>query len=389
MFDGTMPTSMLWLLLGLGAGFVFGWLAVKLRTQKRVTELSTTLEIERTKNAGLALTFEALSDKALRQNNQTFFELANEKLAPLQKSLEQFDSKVQEIEKARAGAYAGITQQINDLLSAQKELRTQTVNLVGALKNPRTRGRWGEIQLKRVVEMAGMLDHCDFFEQESGDGPLRPDMVVHLPHGRMIVVDAKVPLDAYMMAMEAKDQATREAKLHEHVQKIRDHMFALSGKSYWNQFQPTPEFVFMFLPEESFYSAALEQEPSLIEEGVKQGVIIATPVTLIALLRAVEFGWRQEKLAEHAGQIGDLGKELHDRVCTMGDHFARLGSSLCGAVESYNQTLGSLETRVLVSARKLKELGAADGMKEIGTVESIDVVARKLQAPEIRQAIGS
>ena len=204
MFDGTMPTSMLWLLLGLGAGFVFGWLAVKLRTQKRVTELSTTLEIERTKNAGLALTFEALSDKALRQNNQTFFELANEKLAPLQKSLEQFDSKVQEIEKARAGAYAGITQQINDLLSAQKELRTQTVNLVGALKNPRTRGRWGEIQLKRVVEMAGMLDHCDFFEQESGDGPLRPDMVVHLPHGRMIVVDAKVPLDAYMMAMEAE-----------------------------------------------------------------------------------------------------------------------------------------------------------------------------------------
>ncbi len=237
--------------------------------------------------------------------------------------------------------------------------------------------------------MAGMLDHCDFVEQESGDGPLRPDMVVHLPHGRMMVVDAKVPLDAYMMAMEAKDEATREAKLREHVQKIREHMSALGGKAYWNQFQPAPEFVFMFLPEESFYSAALEQDPSLIEEGVKQGVIIATPVTLIALLRAVEFNWRQEKLAEHAGQIGNLGKELHDRVCTMGDHFARLGSSLCGAVESYNQTLGSLETRVLVSARKLKDLGAADGMKEIGTVEPVDVAARKLQAPEMRQSIGS
>jgi DNA recombination protein RmuC len=177
MFDST---SVFWLLLGLGAGVGFGWLGAKLRSQKRVTELSTILEIERTKNADLAQTFEALSDRALRQNNQTFFELANQKLGPLQKSLDQFDSKVQEIEKARAGAYAGVTQQISSLLDAQNELRTQTANLVGALKTPRTRGRWGEIHLKRVVEMAGMLNHCDFFEQESGDGPLRPDMTVHL-----------------------------------------------------------------------------------------------------------------------------------------------------------------------------------------------------------------
>jgi DNA recombination protein RmuC len=268
MFD---TTSMFWLLLGLGAGVGFGWLGAKLRSQKRITELSTILEIERTKSADVAQTFEALSDRALRQNNQTFFELANEKLGPLQKTLDQFDCKVQEIEKARAGAYAGVTQQINGLLAAQNELRTQTVNLVSALKNPQTRGRWGEIQLKRVVEMAGMLDHCDFVEQKSGGGPLRPDMIVRLPHGRSIVVDAKVPLAAYLMAMETKDEATREDKLREHVQQMRGHMSALSGKSYWNQFQPAPEFVFMFLPEESFYSAALEQDPSLIEEGVKLG----------------------------------------------------------------------------------------------------------------------
>ena len=315
--------------------------------------------------------------------------MANEKLGPLQKILEQFDPNVQEIAKTRAGAYEGVTQQINGLLAAQNELRTQTVNLVTALKNPQTRGRWGEIQLKRVVEMAGMLDHCDFVEQASGNGPLRPDMTVRLPHGRSIVVDAKVPLGAYLMAMEAKDEATRDAKLREHVQQIREYMSVLSGKSYWNQFQPAPEFVFMFLPEESFCSAALQQDPSLIEEGVRQGVIIATPVTLIALLRAVEFGWRQGNLAKHAEQIAKLGKELHDRICTMGDHFAKLGSSLCDAVVSYNQTLGSLETRVLVSARELSDLGAAGGTKEINAVEQIDVVPRKLQASEMLQSISS
>jgi DNA recombination protein RmuC len=230
-----------------------------------------------------------------------------------------------------------------------------------------------------------MLDHCDFFEQQSGDGPLRPDMIVRLPHGRSIVVDAKVPMEAYLTAMEAKDEATREAKLDEHVQKIREHMSALSSRSYRDQFKPGPELVFMFLPGESFYSAALEQEPSLIEEGVKQGIIIATPITLIALLRTVEFGWREEKLAEHAEQIGNLGKELHDRVCTMGGHFAKLGSSLRVAVDSYNQTLGSLETRVLVSARRLKDLGASDGVREIDTVVSVDVIPRPLQKLEIRE----
>jgi DNA recombination protein RmuC len=383
MIDSTMLAGMF--LLGLGVGVVLGWLATSLRTQKRVTQLSTTLEIERTKNDGLFQTFEALSDKALRQNNQTFFQLANTKLEPLQKSLEQFDCKLQEVEKQRVGAYAGVTQQISNLLSAQNDLRSQTANLVGALKTPGIRGRWGEIQLKRVVEIAGMLDHCDFFEQQSGDGPLRPDMIIQLPYERTIVIDAKVPLDSYLMAMEAKDEATREAKLIDHVRQIRKHMSQLSGKSYWDQFQSAPEFVFMFLPGESFYSAALQQDPSLIENGVNQRVIIATPITLITLLRAVEFGWRQKRLDENAKQIGNLGKELYDRVCKMGDHFAHLGSKLRGAVDSYNQAVGSLETRVLVSARRFKEFGAADPAKEIETVDSIEVVPRKIQAPEVHQ----
>jgi DNA recombination protein RmuC len=381
MINSTIVASMF--LLGLGVGAIFGWLATSLRTQKRVTELSTTLEIERTKNDGFVRTFEGLSDKALRQNNQAFFELANERLGPLQKSLEQFDHKLQDVEKQRVGAYEGVTQQIGNLLSAQNELRSQTANLVGALRTPRVRGRWGEIQLKRVVEIAAMLDHCDFMEQQSGDGPLRPDMIVQLPYERTIVIDAKVPLDSYLMAMEAQDDDTRKAKLNDHVRQIRKHMSQLSVKSYWDQFQSAPEFVFMFLPGESFYSAALQQDPSLIEDGVSQRVIIATPITLITLLRAVEFGWRQKRLDESAKQIGNLGRELYDRLCKMGDHFAHLGSKLHGAVDSYNQAVGSLESRVLVSARRFKELGAADNAKEIDTMVSIDVTPRRLQAPEM------
>ena len=246
MIDSTMLASVF--VLGLGVGAVLGWLATSLRTQKRVTELSTTLEIERTQNDGLVQTFEALSDKALRQNNQAFFELAHAKLEPLQKSLEQFDSKLQEVEKQRVGAYAGVTQQISNLLSAQNELRSETASLVGALKTPRIRGRWGEIQLKRVVEIAGMLDHCDFFEQQSGDGPLRPDMIIELPYGRTIVIDAKVPLDSYLMAMEAKDEGTRKDKLIEHVKQIRKHMSQLSAKSYWVNFNQHLNLFLCFSP---------------------------------------------------------------------------------------------------------------------------------------------
>jgi DNA recombination protein RmuC len=375
--ERTIQISTFWLLVATVVGIVFGWLVANLGAQKRVIELSTTLKIERTKNTSLAQTFEALSDKALRRNNEAFFTLANEKLLPLQRSLE-------DLEKARVSAYAGVTQQIGDLLAAHNALRDEAASLAGALKNTQIRGRWGEIQLRRVVELAGMLNRCDFFEQQSGDtGLLRPDMIVNLPGGRKIVVDAKTPLDGYLKAMAAKEQQTREVHLGEHVEQIRAHMSALSSKSYWEQYRPSPAFVFMFLPGEAFYSAALQKQPLLIEEGAKKNVILATPTILLALLRAVAYGWEQEKIARSAEQIGSLGKELHGRISTMGEHFARLGSSLRIAVDSYNDTVGSLERRVLVSARRFKDLGAWDGAKEIDTVESIEAMPRQFQAVEM------
>jgi DNA recombination protein RmuC len=385
------PVILIGLLFAVVASFVIGWLLASSRSQKRVTELSTTLEIERRtaseKLTGLEQTFAALSGEALRKNNQTFLELAKETFVPIKDSLQRFDSKTQEIEKARVGAYEGLIQQVSGLMQAQNTLRAETANLVSALRTPRVRGRWGEIQLKRVVEMADMLDHCDFFEQlsvTSEEGRLRPDMIIRLPGGRNIVVDAKVPLDAYLTAMEAKDESVRAANLADYARHVRNHVSALSNKSYWDQFQPAPEFVFMFLPSEAFYSAALEQDPSLIELGVKQRVIIATPTTLIALLKAVAYGWRQEKLAESAEQIGTLGKELYERVCKMGEHFASLGSSLRNAVDRYNEALGSLESRVLVSARRFRELPIAGTDKEVNAGSQIETIPRKLQAPEMQ-----
>ena len=356
--------------------------------------------------------FKVISADALAKNNQSFLELARstleaqqaaaltaaktdldkrqvaigELVAPVRTSLEKFELQIQGIEKSRIDAYATLTEQVRAMADAQGALRLETGNLVKALRAPQTRGRWGELQLKRVVEMAGMLDHCDFYEQESTnteESRLRPDMVVKLPGGKNIVVDAKAPLAAYLEALEATDEEEKKRKLADHARQVRDHLRKLGQKSYWEQFQPSPDFVVLFLPGEMFYSAALEADPSLIEAGVDARVILATPTTLIALLRAVAYGWTQQALTENAERIRQLGRELYERIATVTEHWSRVGKNLGEAVGAYNKSVASMETRVLVSARKFRELKVASEDKEIGDLNPVEVLPREVQAQEL------
>ena len=354
----------------------------------------------------LAEKFKALSRDALKDNNQEFLNLARATLErfqatakgdleqrqqaidqlvkPLKESLEKVDGRIGEMEKARAGAYSELREQVRALATSQLQLQSETGNLVKALRTPHIRGRWGEIQLRRVVELAGMLQYCDFTEQETvagEDGRIRPDVIVRLPGNRTIVVDAKVPFDAFYESISTTDDALRLERLKDHARLVRTHIVALSKKSYWETVQPTPEFVLLFLPGENFYSAALEQDPKLIEDGVNQGVIIATPTTLIALLKAVSYGWRQEQMAANAHEVSRLGKDLYDRLRTFTGYFADIGKGLDRALESYNKGVGSLEARVLVTARKFKERGAIAG-EEIEPQEPIDKATRALTLDE-------
>jgi DNA recombination protein RmuC len=350
--------------------------------------------------------FKALSRDALKDNNQSFLELARATLGkfqetakgdlelrtraidqlvkPLKESLEKVDGKIGELEKTRAGAYAELREQVKALATSQGQLQAETGNLVKALRAPHVRGRWGEIQLRRVVELAGMLQYCDFVEQETvatEDSRIRPDLIVRLPGNRTIVVDSKVPFDAFYESISTTDETIRAQRLKDHARLVRTHIAALSKKSYWETVQPTPEFVLLFLPGENFYSAALEHDPSLIEDGVNQGVIIATPTTLIALLKAVSYGWRQEQMATNAQEVSKLAKDLYDRLRTFTNYFSDIGKGLERALESYNKGVGSLEARVLVTARKFKERGAIAG-EEIETLEPIDKAARALSLDE-------
>ena len=351
--------------------------------------------------------FSALSSDALRQNNQSFLDLARTSLTefqqtarmdldgrhkaiedlvqPLKESLNKVDGKLQEVEKNRVGTTSALTEQLRSLHQAQQSLQVETGRLVQALRSPNVRGQWGELQLRRVVEAAGMLEYCDFDLKESvaADGSrLTPDMIVRLPGGRNVVVDAKVPSSAYLDAMETEDELVRNTKLRDHARQLRDHVVRLGNKAYWQHFQPTPDLVIMFVPGETLLSVAMQRDPSLLEFSLGRSVMLASPLTLMALLRAVAFGWQQEKVARNAHEISDLGRQLYDRIRVMAEHFEEVARGLTRSVEAYNRAVGSLESRVLVTARRLKEKGIT-APEELPELEVIDHTARSLGAPEL------
>ena len=356
----------------------------------------------------LTSTFSALSGQALQSNNQMFLDLAaqtlgrfqqdakgdlerrqqaiQELVAPVKLSLDKLDGRIHDIERLREGAYQALTTQVRVLAEGQGDLRRETFSLVKALRQPVARGRWGELQLRKVVEMAGMVEYCDFVEQASingEDGRLRPDLVVRLPGGLNIVVDAKTPLSAYLDAAETDDDDARKKHLIDHARQVRDHMTQLGRKSYQDQFDPTPDLVVLFLPGEMLFSAALQQDPQLIEFGVGEKVVLATPTTLITLLRTVAYGWKQEALARNAQEISELGRQLHDRISVLAGHWARVGRNLGEAVGAYNSAVASMETRVLVSARRFRDLKAVPDEREIDVLEPIETIPRTLDVPEL------
>lgn len=450
-----MNGELLWLALGLAAGWGAAWLTLRasraaLRTRALTAEqqsaaLAAELGAARDRQTQLAAdharleerlaaeerltaeklawldhareqlgdSFKALSAEALKASGESFLRLAEENLGkfqhhaktdlkareqaiealtkPIRERLEKFDGKLDEIEKARIGAYQALDTQLRALVDTHlPQLHRETSDLVKALRQPQARGRWGEVQLRRVVELAGMLEHCDFEEQVSRTtdiGRQRPDVIVRLPGDRQVVVDAKVSLDAYLNAIEAQDEDARKKALARHARQIREHISQLGKKSYFEQFDPTPEFVVLFVPGEAFFSAALMQEPTLIEYAAESRVIPASPTTLIALLKAVSYGWRQEAIAENAREVAALGRELYNRIGKLAEHWARVGERLDNAVEAYNKSVGTLESRVLPAARRFRDLKSIGGGNDIESLTPLTQDTRALTAPELRDTI--
>lgn len=401
-------------------GVLAGLLAAQRRLAERaatIAQLSARLEAERIGAAEklaalqaaeqrLAESFQNLSSTALRQNNEAFLQLAQTQFAqlqqvnavdldarqkaigelvtPLRETLDKVDVKLQQVEKERIGAYEMLMEQVRAMGEGQRDLAERTRALTSSLRSPNVRGRWGEIQLRRVCEMAGMIEYCDFVEQASVDGEggrLRPDLTVRLPGGKLIIVDAKAPLMAYLDAMEATDDEVRATKLREHARQVREHITRLSAKSYWGQFEQTPEIVVMFLPGETFFSAALQYDPGLIEYGVEQKVIPASPTTLIGLLRSISYGWQQDRIARNAQEISAAGRVLYERISVFASHYADLRKNLGRAVDAFNKSVGSLERNVLPQARRMRELGATTAA-ELDDVGLVDTALRTLEVPE-------
>jgi DNA recombination protein RmuC len=412
-------TAVILLIVGIAIGIGAGWMAARPTQTRLRSELDkqNAIHAERLRAFQEAESksrdaFQALSADALKRNNEAFLALAETRLqqarteaagdidarkkaiedllSPMAKTLEQMDRELRESEKARLQSGSQLIEKIAALDGIGRNLRDETKRLTDALKRPGVRGRWGELQLKRVVELAGMVEHCHFTEQEtiqSEQGRIRPDVIVQLPGGKQIVIDAKVPLDAYLRALEAPDEEQRRKLLDDHARQVRAHVLQLGGKSYFEKVPVSPDFVVMFLPGEMFFSAALEQDPTLIEFGVDKRVIPASPTTLIALLRAVAYGWQQDAMEENARKISELGKSLYESIRALGGHVGELGGRLASALEAYNRAVGSLEGNVLVKARRFKELQAANGGEEIKTIEPIDRVPRLLQAPELTDGL--
>jgi DNA recombination protein RmuC len=386
--------------------------------EQRHAALSAAVEVERRTAAeklallaeardSLTASFTAVSADALAQNNQRFLDLAKEKLGafqnvaaadldvrqkaiadlvqPLRESLTKVDSKLHDVDRERATSQAVLTEQLRSLGQAQLALQSETGKLARALRSPNVRGQWGELQLRRVLEATGMFEGTHFEVKETvhgEDGRLTPDVIVRLPGGKNVVVDAKVSLTAFLAALECDDEAQREGKLREHARQVKDHVISLGNKAYWAHFQPAPDIVIMFVPGEALLSAALQHDPGLLEFSMTKGVMLASPLSLMALLRAVAYGWQQETIARNAMEISELGRQLYDRIAKLAEHFEKVGRSLAGAVTAYNGAVGTLETRVLVTARRLKDKGIA-GTEELPDVETIDQTPRPLGAPEL------